>query len=106
MKISLGPIYYYWPKYKVYKFYEKIAKSNVDIVYLGEVICSKRHELKLEDWFTIADQLTQAGKEVVLSTSIPKRTLSSILTKEFGESVHEVYCDFSMASLLKKSLNK
>lgn len=68
MKISLGPIYYYWPKHKVYKFYEKIARSNVDIVYLGEVICSKRHELKLEDWFTIADQLTQAGKQVVLST--------------------------------------
>ena len=68
MKVSLGPIYFYWPKSKVYKFYEKIAKSNVDIVYLGEVVCAKRHELKLEDWLTIASELISAGKEVVLST--------------------------------------
>ncbi|MBT3195093.1 MAG: U32 family peptidase [Candidatus Ruthia sp.] len=68
MKISLGPIYYYWPKQKIIEFYNQIANSKVDIVYLGEVICSKRHELKLEDWLTITDQLTRAGKEVVLST--------------------------------------
>ena len=68
MKISLGPIYFYWPKQKVFDFYKNIAQSSVDIVYLGEVICSKRNELKLEDWLEIAEQLTESGKEVVLST--------------------------------------
>jgi collagenase-like PrtC family protease len=68
MKISLGPIYYYWDRQKVFDFYQDVAKSSVDIVYLGEVICSKRRQLRLDDWLTIAQQLRHAGKEVVLST--------------------------------------
>ena len=68
MKISLGPIYIYWDKQKVFDFYQGIAKSAVDIVYLGEVVCSKRRQLRLDDWLTIAQQLRHAGKEVVLST--------------------------------------
>ncbi len=68
MKVSLGPIYFYWSKQQIYDFYKKIADSGVDIVYLGEVVCSKRHELSFEDWLGIADELQSAGKEVVLST--------------------------------------
>jgi len=40
----------------------------VDIVYLGETVCSKRRSLSFEDWMEIAEKLTAAGKEVVLST--------------------------------------
>ncbi len=40
----------------------------VDIVYLGETVCSRRHELRLDDYLEIADRLADAGKEVVLST--------------------------------------
>ena len=68
MKLSLGPILYYWPKQKVFDFYSAIAQSPVDIVYLGEAVCSKRKELSNSDWLDIAAQLTQAGKEVVLTT--------------------------------------
>ncbi|WP_342748424.1 hypothetical protein [Solemya velesiana gill symbiont] len=67
-KLSLGPILYYWSKEDVLAFYERVADSPVDIVYLGESVCSKRNLLKLDDWFELADKLAAAGKEVVLSS--------------------------------------
>ena len=52
----------------VQSFYQSISKSPVDIVYLGEAVCSKRRNLKLDDWLIIADMLDAAGKEVVLTS--------------------------------------
>ncbi|HED15360.1 MAG TPA: U32 family peptidase [Gammaproteobacteria bacterium] len=70
MKLSLGPLQYFWPKKKVTGFYKRAADWPIDIVYLGEVVCAKRRELKLDDWLQIAEHLNAAGKEVVLSTLI------------------------------------
>ena len=67
MKISLGPLLYYWPRETVLEFYDAVAASAADIVYLGEVVCSRRHELYFDDWYAIGEKLTAAGKEVVLS---------------------------------------
>lgn len=70
MKLSLGPILYYWPAERVYRFYEQVAEWPVDIVYLGETVCAKRRALRLDDWLSIAEDLNAAGKEVVLSTLV------------------------------------
>jgi collagenase-like PrtC family protease len=70
MKLALGPLLYYWPRDEVLAFYEAVAASPVDIVYLGEAVCSRRHELRLNDWLDIAAVLREAGKEVVLSTQV------------------------------------
>ena len=68
MKLSLGPILYYWTKQKTLEFYEQAAASDVDIIYLGETVCSKRRELSAQDWIDLARSLSQSGKQVVLST--------------------------------------
>ncbi len=67
-KISVGPVQYYWDRETMFDFYKCISKTQVDIVYLGETICSKRKLLKREDWLEIAHQLQAEGKEVVLSS--------------------------------------
>lgn len=68
MKLALGPLLYAWPRRAVLDFYEAIAATPVDIVYLGEVVCSRRSELRRRDWLELAEALASVGKEVVLST--------------------------------------
>jgi len=68
VRLSLGPIQYYWGKEKIIDFYRSVETTPIDIVYLGETVCSKRRSLRLRDWIEIAERLRSAGKEVVLST--------------------------------------
>ena len=68
MKLSIGPITYFWERQRVLDFYHQAADSAAEIIYLGEVICSKRRQVKTEDWFAIGNELKQAGKDVIMSS--------------------------------------
>lgn len=66
-RISVGPLLYYWPRQRTLAFYAELAESPADILYIGETVCSRRHELRADDWLDLARDLAAAGKEVVLS---------------------------------------
>ena len=68
MRLSVGPIQYFWERQAVLDFYDELAASPAEIFYLGEVVCSKRRLVKADDWLGIGRELRQQGKEVVLSS--------------------------------------
>ena len=68
MKYALGPLLYFWSKENIESFYQKAINSETDIIYLGESVCSKRREMRPKDWFSIAKEISDSGKQVVLST--------------------------------------
>ncbi|MDP1592845.1 MAG: U32 family peptidase [Gallionella sp.] len=68
MKLALGPVLYYWDRDTMLDFYDQMADAPVDIIYLGETVCSRRHLLRLQDYLDVAERLVAAGKEVVIAT--------------------------------------
>ena len=67
-RLSLGPLQFHWSKADMQDLYRHVAESPIDIVYLGETVCSKRREFRHQDWLDTAEMLCAADKEVVLST--------------------------------------
>lgn len=68
MRLALGPPQYFWPRERTLAFYREALTWPLDVVYLGETVCSKRRELRLADWLQIGDEFAQAGVQVVLSS--------------------------------------
>jgi O2-independent ubiquinone biosynthesis protein UbiV len=67
-RITVGPVLTYWTRKELMAFYAGVADSAADTVVLGEVVCSRRHEMNLDDWLGLAADLEATGKEVVLAT--------------------------------------
>ncbi|ERS92065.1 U32 family peptidase [Halomonas sp. PBN3] len=68
LQLSLGPVLFYWTREHYANFYREAADWPVEIVHLGESVCSRRRDMKLDDWLGIGRELSQSGKQVVLSS--------------------------------------
>lgn len=78
--LTVGPVLTYWPRQSMLNFYANVADSSADTVVLGEVVCSRRHEMKPDDWLALATELRAAGKEVVLATQVLVESESDLRT--------------------------
>ncbi len=70
LSLTVGPVQYWWPRQRLIAFYAQVADGPADAVVLGEVVCSRRNEIKVEDWLALGRDLAAAGKQVVLATQI------------------------------------
>lgn len=68
MKLSLGPVLYFWAREPLLEFYRRMTALPFDAVYLGETVCSKRRALSAAEWIELGRHLARGGKQVVLST--------------------------------------
>lgn len=69
LKLAIGPNLFDWGKSAMRDFILRMAAESVaDILYLGEVVCSKRAHFTPEELVELAGQVRAAGKEAVIST--------------------------------------
>ncbi len=69
MDLTLGPLLFNWPSAKIADFYARIAdEAPIDLVCLGEVVCSKRSPFHATVLADASERLRRAGKRVALST--------------------------------------
>jgi collagenase-like PrtC family protease len=71
MQLSLGPVLYNWAPERWRDFYFRIAdEAPVDVVSVGEIVCSKRSSFFAEHLPAVVERLRQAGKQVMLGSLI------------------------------------
>jgi collagenase-like PrtC family protease len=71
MQLTLGPVLYNWQPDQWRDFYFRVAEeAPVDVVVVGEVVCSKRMPFFAEHMPAVIERLAACGKEVVLGSLI------------------------------------
>jgi len=75
-KLTMGPILYNWTPEQKRDFYYRVAdEAAVDIVYVGEVVCSKRESFFAPFLEDIHARLEAGGKEVVVEVEMENEFL-------------------------------
>jgi collagenase-like PrtC family protease len=68
MKLSLGPVLFYWDRQTLLDFYAQMAEQPLDAIYIGETVCSKRRAMSLDNWLGLGRELQQqSGAEILIS---------------------------------------
>lgn len=71
MQLSLGPVLYNWAPERWRDFYFRIAdEAPVDVVSVGEIVCSKRSPFFADHLPDVIERLQGAGKQVLLGSLI------------------------------------
>lgn len=69
MQLTLGPVLFHWPPDTWRDFYFRIAdEAPIDVVALGEVVCSKRAPFVAEVMPAVIERLEHAGKKALRSS--------------------------------------
>ncbi len=105
MQISLGPVLYNWAPERWRDFYFRIAdEAAVDVVTVGEVVCSKRTPFFAPYLSEVVERLQGAGKQVQLGSlilvSLPRerRQIEDLVhTSDVMMEVNDLTCLRSMA---------
>ncbi len=88
LRLSLGPVLFNWAPEAWRDFYFAMADCpEIDIVYLGEVVCAKRAPFFAPHLAEVTERLMAAGKEVVFST------LALVMNKQERQMVRSVAAD-------------
>jgi collagenase-like PrtC family protease len=71
MQLTVGPVLFNWQPNAWRDFYFRIAdEAPVDIVAIGEVVCSKRSPFFIEHIPAVIERLAAGGKQIILSSLI------------------------------------
>lgn len=71
MQLSLGPILYNWQPERWRDFYFRVAdEAPLDVVAVGEIVCSKRGPFFEPHLPAVIERLESAGKQVLLGSLI------------------------------------
>jgi len=90
-KLSLGPVLFNWKADAWRDFYFRIAdEADVDTVYVGEAVCSKRTPFFAPHIPDVIERLQAGGKEVILST------LALIMNNREMDELRETAADADM----------
>ena len=100
LRLTVGPVQYYWTRATLTQFYADVADSPADTVVLGETVCSRRHEMKLEDWLALALDLQSAGKRVLMATQALVESESDLRVIRRLQGQHDFMVEAADASAL------
>lgn len=100
LHLTVGPVQYHWTRPTLTQFYADVADSPADTVVLGETVCSRRHEMKLEDWLALARDLQSAGKRVLLTTQALVESESDLRVIRRLQGQHDFMVEAADASAL------